>query len=85
MRNKFTAWDKAREVMSVERRPLALHEFCLKDVSESALGARLREATRRGEALVRFRKGKPFKEWVLSEVGWPLEMELVDAEEKQTA
>lgn len=75
---RVTAWDKAKEVMEAERRPLALHEFGLRDVSESALGARLRESTQRGETLCRFRDGRPYKEWVLVKVGWPLELEMVD-------
>lgn len=65
--------ERAFQRLRAEGGPLALHEFNLWGVSESALGARLREARRRGEILTRQRKGKPFKEWYLKE--WNLDEE----------
>lgn len=61
---KPPALDMAIQILHIERVPLALHEFGIANVSQSALGARLREAKRDGLVFTQQRDGKLFKEWL---------------------
>ena len=54
---------------------LALHEFKIPGISESALGARLRELTREGKTVREFRKGERFKQWQLAPDPEPVQLE----------
>ena len=65
---KDDAWTKIRNRLALAKMPLCLHELKIPGVSESAAGARLREATRRGDTVCSRVPGKRFKSWKLNEV-----------------
>ncbi len=71
-----TVKEKILDRLREADRPLAIHEFNIMGVSESTVGARLRDLTQEGKLTRGFRKDTGFKEWSLPEWDGPAQRDL---------